>query len=192
MSRQIQIRRGTATEHENFTGAIGEVTMDTTNKTLRVHDGETLGGIAMARADAQPDLSQIGSENAHKLIGNRIWISDEVSLSSAANIIISHNLNLEKPYMATAIPYLKFYESMCGYSVGDIISQFGFAINAYTPGDVLVSSSDFGKFLNIDTNTVTIPRCQYGKIYLPNKSTGLPFVQIFTASNVKLFVKIIY
>ena len=44
MSRQIQIRRGTAAEHENFTGAIGEVTMDTTNKTLRVHDGVTVGG----------------------------------------------------------------------------------------------------------------------------------------------------
>ncbi len=53
MSKQIQIRRGSATEHEDFTGALGEVTMDTTNKTLRVHDGETAGGIAMAK---QSDL----------------------------------------------------------------------------------------------------------------------------------------
>lgn len=44
MSRQIQIRRGTATEHSGFTGVIGEVTMDTTNNTLRVHDGVTPGG----------------------------------------------------------------------------------------------------------------------------------------------------
>lgn len=44
MSRQIQIRRGSAAEHSNFTGAIGEITMDTTNKTLRVHDGVTPGG----------------------------------------------------------------------------------------------------------------------------------------------------
>lgn len=44
MSRQIQIRRGTAAEHNNFTGAIGEITMDTTKKTLRVHDGEKVGG----------------------------------------------------------------------------------------------------------------------------------------------------
>lgn len=49
MSKQIQIRRGSATEHENFTGAIGEITMDTTNKTLRVHDGETTGGIILAK-----------------------------------------------------------------------------------------------------------------------------------------------
>ena len=49
MSRSIQLRRGTAAEHENFTGAIGEVTMDTTNKTLRVHDGETVGGTALTK-----------------------------------------------------------------------------------------------------------------------------------------------
>ena len=51
MSRQIQIRRGSATEHDTFIGAIGEITMDTTNKTLRVHDGETAGGIELACAD---------------------------------------------------------------------------------------------------------------------------------------------
>lgn len=56
MSRQIQFRRGTADEHAAFIGAIGEVTVDTTNKTLRVHDGETPGGVALARADAETDL----------------------------------------------------------------------------------------------------------------------------------------
>ena len=51
MSRQIQIRRGTAAEHNNFTGAMGEVTMDTTNKTLRVHDGTTVGGNEIMSVD---------------------------------------------------------------------------------------------------------------------------------------------
>jgi len=59
MARQIQIRRGTATEHENFTGAIGEITMDTTNKTLRVHDGETVGGTRLAKQDDLPDFDSI-------------------------------------------------------------------------------------------------------------------------------------
>ena len=57
MSRQIQFRRGTAAEHENFTGAVGEITVDTTNNTLRVHDGATIGGTALARADAVTDMS---------------------------------------------------------------------------------------------------------------------------------------
>lgn len=51
MSRQIQIRRGTAAQHANFTGVIGEVTMDTTNKTLRVHDGVTQGGNEIVSLD---------------------------------------------------------------------------------------------------------------------------------------------
>ena len=48
MAKQLQLRKGTATEHNTFTGANGEVTVDTTNKTLRVHDGSTVGGIQLA------------------------------------------------------------------------------------------------------------------------------------------------
>ena len=44
MALQIQLRSGTAAEHSTFTGALDEVTVDTTNKTLRVHDGNTVGG----------------------------------------------------------------------------------------------------------------------------------------------------
>ena len=56
MSRQIQIRRGSATDHANFTGAIGEITMDTTNKTLRVHDGTTAGGTILAKKSEIPTV----------------------------------------------------------------------------------------------------------------------------------------
>ena len=56
MSRQIQIRRGTAAEHTTFTGAIGEITMDTTNKTIRVHDGTTAGGTILAKQSEIPDI----------------------------------------------------------------------------------------------------------------------------------------
>ena len=48
MAKQLQLRKGTATEHDTFTGANGEVTVDTTNKTLRVHDGTTAGGTRLA------------------------------------------------------------------------------------------------------------------------------------------------
>lgn len=48
MAKQLQLRKGTAIEHNTFTGANGEVTVDTTNKTLRVHDGYTVGGIRLA------------------------------------------------------------------------------------------------------------------------------------------------
>jgi len=57
MSRQIQIRRGTAAEHTTFTGAIGEITMDTTNKTIRVHDGTTAGGTILAKQSEIPEIA---------------------------------------------------------------------------------------------------------------------------------------
>ena len=44
MSEQWQLRRGTTAENDNFTGAAGEVTMDTDTGALRVHDGVTTGG----------------------------------------------------------------------------------------------------------------------------------------------------
>lgn len=41
---QIQLRGGTTAEHSTFTGAAREVTVNTTNNTLVVHDGTTAGG----------------------------------------------------------------------------------------------------------------------------------------------------
>ena len=44
MSKQVQFRRGNYAESEAFTGAEGEITVDTDNNTLRVHDGVQQGG----------------------------------------------------------------------------------------------------------------------------------------------------
>ena len=52
MSTQVQLRRGSTTEHNSFTGAAGEVTVDTTKKTLVVHDGSTAGGVPLAKESA--------------------------------------------------------------------------------------------------------------------------------------------
>lgn len=44
MSTAVQLRRGTTAEHSTFTGAVGEVTVDTTKDTVVVHDGVLAGG----------------------------------------------------------------------------------------------------------------------------------------------------
>ena len=51
MAKRVQRRRGTTSEHSNFTGAEGEVTVDTTLDTIVVHDGTTAGGHPVAKAD---------------------------------------------------------------------------------------------------------------------------------------------
>ena len=49
MSEQLQLRRGTASQVQAFTGAAGEVVMDTTNNRLVVNDGVTAGGAPHAK-----------------------------------------------------------------------------------------------------------------------------------------------
>ncbi len=44
MSKVLQLRRGTTAQNDSFTGAEGEVTVDTEKKLLRLHDGSTAGG----------------------------------------------------------------------------------------------------------------------------------------------------
>jgi len=44
MAIRVQFRRGTTNEHSTFTGVAGEVTVNTENKSLVVHDGSTAGG----------------------------------------------------------------------------------------------------------------------------------------------------
>jgi hypothetical protein len=52
MSTAVQFRRGTTAEHSTFTGAVGEVTVDTTKDTIVVHDGTTVGGHPLLKEDA--------------------------------------------------------------------------------------------------------------------------------------------
>ena len=53
MAKLLKLRRGTTTQHGSFTGAEGEVTVDTTKDTLVVHDGSTAGGHAVAAEDME-------------------------------------------------------------------------------------------------------------------------------------------
>lgn len=46
----LRLRQGTASQHADFVGAEGEVTYDSTNKKLRVHDGATAGGVSVAHS----------------------------------------------------------------------------------------------------------------------------------------------
>ena len=49
MAKLLKLRRGTTSQHSSFTGAEGEVTVDTTKDTVVVHDGSTQGGFPLMR-----------------------------------------------------------------------------------------------------------------------------------------------
>ena len=61
MSTQVQFRRGTTAEHSAFKGADGEVTVDTSLKTVVIHDAITNGGLPLLRDDGSNSSLALGS-----------------------------------------------------------------------------------------------------------------------------------
>jgi hypothetical protein len=73
---QVQHRRGTTAQHTTFIGAVGEVTVDTTTKSLVVHDGATAGGIRQAtEVYVQTQVATLAAGNFQNqfLFGNTIY-----------------------------------------------------------------------------------------------------------------------
>ena len=61
MATQVQFRRGTTAEHSGFKGAKGEVTVDTSLKTVVIHDALTNGGFPVLRQDGSNSQFDRGS-----------------------------------------------------------------------------------------------------------------------------------
>lgn len=72
MATQVQFRRGTTAETSVFTGADGEVTVDTTKKTCVVHDGFQVSGYPLLREDGSNSAFLPGglSSCALKFVGD--------------------------------------------------------------------------------------------------------------------------
>lgn len=61
MATQVQFRRGTSAETATFTGAVGEVTVDTVKHTCVVHDAAQAGGYPLLREDGSNSAFSLGS-----------------------------------------------------------------------------------------------------------------------------------
>ena len=78
---QIKRRRGTTVEHSTFTGAVGEVTVDTTKKTVVAHDGATAGGFALVK-------------EAGSAMTGRLELAKGADLASAAALTLGTDGNV--------------------------------------------------------------------------------------------------
>lgn len=68
MSTEVRWRRGTDVQHEAFIGAMSEITHDTTNNNLRVHDGVTEGGHATLMAREKGTAGGIATLDENGLV----------------------------------------------------------------------------------------------------------------------------
>ena len=126
MAIEIKFRRGTATQHNSFTGANGEITVDTTNKTLRVHDGVTTGGTRLAK------FSEIATANL---------------LSVTTNIVPQANITYD---LGTST---KRWRSL--YLAGNTIYLGGFSITAGSNGSIKFTNSN-NQLIPIQTSGIKV------------------------------------
>ena len=73
MAKLLKLRRGSTSDHSSFTGAEGEVTVDTTKDALVVHDGSTAGGHPVAKS---ADLTSYVPLAGGTLTGNIVFDND--------------------------------------------------------------------------------------------------------------------
>jgi len=85
MATQLQIRRGTTAQMNAFTGAEGELAVNTTTDTLHVHDGATAGGKALARADGSNIATYAGSFTTLAASG-AVTLSSTLAVSGALTV----------------------------------------------------------------------------------------------------------
>ena len=95
MATQVQFRRGSTAQNDAFTGAVGELTVDTSLYVLRIHDSVTPGGVATVGLSSTQTLTNktitsltlsgnvTGTANISSLTG---FISASGNITSTANI----------------------------------------------------------------------------------------------------------
>ena len=90
MTTEIQYRRGTTAEHAAFTGAVGEITVNTDNDSLVVHDGLTAGGFETASIvglATKASQTALDSTDAAVAANTSAVLANATSLGLKANIL---------------------------------------------------------------------------------------------------------
>jgi hypothetical protein len=89
MTTAVQRRRGTTTEHSSFTGLEGEISVNTTKDTLVVHDGSTVGGFELARADGSNFVASTVDINGGTIDGTTIGATTPASVAATTGTFSS-------------------------------------------------------------------------------------------------------
>ena len=179
MSKRVQLRRGTATQHNTFTGANGEVTVDTTNKTLRVHDGTTVGGTELVKVSQLPTsasttvkgLVRLATESditnsSETAVVTPKHVADMLvgigSLAKGFRALLSTRLTQMTGTNSTSNKTITCTITAHGLSVGDVIS-INYVYARVFDGDIRATDTvAVTSVVNANTFTFTSPQNSTG------------------------------
>ena len=101
MATQIQLRRGTTSQHSSFTGAAGEVTVDTDKDVAVVHDGSTAGGFPLA-AIAKAQTFTAAQRGTVSALTDGATITPNFATANNFSVTLGGNRTLANPTNLTA------------------------------------------------------------------------------------------
>jgi len=133
MPTTVQFRRGTTAQNNSFTGALGEISIDTDLDVIRVHDGSTAGGFALVGATSTQTLTN------KTFSGNTNF---------AGNIFPTGNANAN--IGSTTLQFNTIFAKATSAQYADLAEIYS-ADDNYAPGTVLVFGGD--KEVTVTTTT---------------------------------------
>lgn len=118
--KRLQLKRGTTAQTSTFTGLDGEVTVDTTKKTLVVHDGSTIGGTVLAK-DSALNSHTARTDNPHAVTKAQVGLAnvDNTSdankpVSTAQQTALNLKANIESPTFTGTVTAPTFSGALSG------------------------------------------------------------------------------
>jgi hypothetical protein len=168
MSEQLQLRRGTAAQVAAFTGAQGELAVDTTNNRLVVNDGATAGGwpLALATRTAVSDAAWAAVVTDRLVAYTALTAARIVTLPAAASYPAGAVLTVIDESGACS-PTLTITVSRAG---SDTISGALSATIASAYGSLKLESNGVNAWTVIDANNPAVNRgapCAIGQSHIP-------------------------
>ena len=108
MPTTLQFRRGTTAQNAAFTGAVGEITVDTEIDTILVHDGSTQGGFEVtARSAKYADVAERYQADAVYEPGTVVIVGGENEITQSTQKMDRRVLGVvsTEPYLIMNSPH---------------------------------------------------------------------------------------
>ena len=169
MPLQFQFRRGNTSQNSSFTGAVGELSIDTTLKQIRLHDGSTAGGTVVA------GYATTGSGNV--VLATGATLATPIINSPTINTATNFNSTLNSSTLNTAT----IVGSTINSSTINTATIVNPTITNYT--ETVYTATTATITINLANGTIQeITLNANGTITLPNSVAGKSFTVIVTYS----------
>ena len=162
MAEQWRIRRGTNTENNAFTGALGEVTMDTDRNEVRIHDGSTVGGTIIGRNYKTNCITEIPQDIKLELNNGTLTLKadSKVYVPNGAGVF-------DEVTIASDLSYSYSYGA---YTLGLYYNPTTDNLEAYAKNAEVSGTTPTNTCTFYNTNTNNVSRINNGVVDVPKLS----------------------